>query len=201
MLYWKRSRAGRRQLDRQRETVKASANFGDGNDDIVGQLKSRTHRLCTRQKQLHGVLGCQRWYRPDGFTTHPKPFAAGGKDAQTRASLQKVFGDFSSRGDHVLAVVEHDQQTAFTDHRSQLSRVRQVESKRDRRAHTVGIAERGKLHQTRTVSQVSRLGSGHLNRQPRFAHPSWSHERQEAAINEQQLEVAQLLVASHQWGQ
>ena len=123
LLDGKGTRAGRSQLDGEREPVKTETNIGDGTENLVGKFQSRADRLRTGKKQLHGIICRQRRYRPNMFAAHPEALATRRQNTQTGASTQQVFGDLSGRIDHVLAIVEHDQQVTFTDHGGELSRV------------------------------------------------------------------------------
>ena len=127
----------------------------------------------------------QRRHGPDGLAADSQPLAARGEEAQARAATQQVLGDLGGGGDHVLAVVEHDQQVAIADHLGQPVRVRQVEGGRDRRGHAGGIADGRQLDQARRRSAGARLAAGHLQRQPRLAHPAGADERDEAMVGEQ----------------
>ena len=89
-----------------------------------------------------------------------------------RAAPQQVLGDLGGRRDHVLAVVEHDQQLAVADQLGQPARVGQVERGRDRGADAGGIADGRQLDQAPAERQAGRLGAGHLQREPRLAHPA-----------------------------
>ena len=84
---------------------------------IVGEVQSRAGGRRRGHEQRRRVLGCERGHRPDGLAADPQTLAARRQEAQPRAVAQQVFGHLGGRGDHVLAVVEHDEQLPVADPR------------------------------------------------------------------------------------
>ena len=137
-------------------------------------------------KRRDGVVGRQRRHGPDGLAADAQPLAARGEEPQAGAATQQVLGDLGGRGDHVLAVVEHDQQLAVADHLGQPARVRQVEGRGDRGADAGGIADRRQLDQAPAERSDRRTAArADLQREPGLAHPARAHQRDEALLGEQ----------------
>ena len=101
--------------------------------------------------------------------------------------------------DHVLAVVEHDEQLAVTDHLGQPARVGQVEGGGDRGADPGGIADGGQLDEARrrTVSAAdsARATSRASRVLPTPPGPTSVTKRCSAS---RRVQVAQLVVAADQ---
>ena len=116
--------------------------------------ESATARTCcprASDEQLNGVVGRQRRHGPDGLAADSQPLTARREQPQAWAATQQVLGDLGGRRDHVLAVVEHDQQLTIPDHLGQPARVRQIEGGRDRGGHAGRIADGRQLDEARPV--------------------------------------------------
>ena len=140
---------------------------------VVGELERRAGGLGAGDEQRDGVVGRERRHGPDGLAADAQPLAARGEEPQAGAATQQVLGDLGGRGDHVLAVVEHDQQLAVADQLGQPARVRQVEGGGDRGADAGRIADGRQLDQAPAErSDSADSARADLQREPRLAHPA-----------------------------
>ena len=197
----KRAGARGREFDGERETVEAGADLGDHRAVVVGEFERRARCVSPGDEEGHGVRRPERRYRPDGLTADAKSLAARGEDAQRRAATEQVFGDLGRRGDHVLAVVEHDQELAVADQLGQPARIREREGRGDGLPDSCGIADGGQFHQAAPERHSRGHGARHVEREAGLAHPARTHQRHEPRVGEELLEVAALVVASHQRGE
>ena len=186
-----RSGAGGRELDGERQTVEAGADVGDHRVVVVGEFERRAGGVSPGDEEAHGVVGRERRHRPDGLAADAQSLAARGEDAQRRAATQQVLGDLGGRGDHVLAVVEHDQHAR--GHRS----ARPTGSgpgARGRRRSAPGLrpgSPTGASSTRQPPNARSRgHGAGHLQREAVLPTPPGPTSVTNRCVGEQLLEVA-----------
>ena len=103
------------QLDGQRQPIDPVANLGDGR---VGLLRGHELGLPLPRpldEQAVGVLMSQRLQPPDSLPLNAQRLAAGGHDPDVRARLEQGRRQLGRLIDHVLAVVEHEEQVAVDE--------------------------------------------------------------------------------------
>jgi hypothetical protein len=152
-----------------------------------------------RDEQLHRVVDQQRRHRPDHLAADTQPFSARCEEVQRRTAAQKVLGDLGGRRDHVLAVVEHDQQLPVGENLREPARVGELESARDRRSDAGGVPDRGELDQNAPTRERLRTLSAGIEREPRLADSAGSHQRDEAVLVEETPQITTLAVPSDEW--
>ena len=114
----------RGQLDRQRDAVEPGADLRHGGrvdrcQREPGAVRGRTvDEESDRLKLCQAVEGRQAvrighregGHAIGGFPRNPQRFLAGGQHAQLRARLQQRLHQVGAPGQHMLAVVQHEQQ-------------------------------------------------------------------------------------------
>ena len=185
-----RTHPRRGQFDRERDAVEATTQLRQCRDVVVadGEAVARVSRPI--DEQVHGVgskhaLGCifarhrQRRDRHDPFAGHREPFAARGQDPRIARARHQPQRQMRRGVDHVLAVVEHQQQgtllerldDAIFDRLSRLLLHSQhaPDGLRDHRR----IGDARQFHEPRTVG----IGGQHSRRRPAARAGSCRHLR------------------------
>ena len=169
-----RAQPGRRQLDRQRQTVQAGADLRDRGGILRGQGKARVGGLGARgeerdrlvagnvgQRLVTGGSGSGSGrHREVLLARHAEHGPAGHERLQPRAGAQEV-GDVRRGVDDLLEVVQHQEQVFRPQRGGELLRRRpvgefaQVQGVGDRRDDEVGIADRGEGDEDRAVGEAA----------------------------------------------
>jgi hypothetical protein len=116
----------RGELEREREPVEAMTDArhcarvrlveSEAGRDRAGTLDEEAHGLVAEERLRHlgGVRIGNRERRnaEDHLPRHTQGLAAGGEDRQARSRAKECVGERRARPDHVLAVVEHEQELA-----------------------------------------------------------------------------------------
>ncbi len=114
--------AGRGELDRERDAVEAPADlqhradvaFVDGEVGADGRrpLREETDGVAVEGRLEAGALGCDAEAPDDDepLARHAEALPARREDRDPGAPLRDLAHDVGHRGDHVLAVVEHEEQ-------------------------------------------------------------------------------------------
>jgi len=118
-----RDGAGRGQLDRQRDAVEPPADRGDQRSSrvVCSEMRLRRARPVDKEpnrtvkKQIGVRCGIcrrhiQRWHRVNPFPFHPERLAARCNDLYRGAGSQRRLDHFCGGADHMLAIVQHQQQ-------------------------------------------------------------------------------------------
>ena len=212
----------RGQLDRQRDAVQALADLQDGRGVGRGECKARRGRGCPLDEQPDGfVLGQRLRAEADGadigqgqgrhaeghFAGDPQRFAAGGQDGQLRAGLQQRICQAGAGLDHVLAVVQDQQQLLLSRDIPAAASIAwgPVSSRRPRaRAVTVGhqgrVGQRGQLHQPDAVSELLHQPGRGLQRQAGLAGAARAGQRHQAVGLQQMRDGSDLLLTPNKGG-
>ena len=207
-----RAGARRRQLDGERQPVEPAAQPRDVGGVVLAQLEARAHG--------HGALGEQarrsggadfvdavavrqsEWLeRQHVLPCHPERLAARREHARPVRGGD-LGGDGGSARQHVLAVVEHDQQLPAEHQRGQvrlgvLARHRAPaehggDGERDRRA---GLA-RGEVAPADAVRELARELLRRVRGQRRLAHTAGAGERHHRRVAQQLCQASGLALAS-----
>ena len=156
-----------RQLDRQRQAVKPSADGQHGARVGVRDPKGRAHQLRPLLEQLDRVAAgkqrggrrqaCgrqrKRRHRPAALAFHAEGLAAGGEHDQGWTGGEDALGQPGRGARQVLAVVEHDQHRPFGDVLGDglcdvlPGGVGYAEPGRDRRTDDAGVVDLGRSTQ------------------------------------------------------
>ncbi|MDQ3371319.1 MAG: hypothetical protein M3482_01160, partial [Actinomycetota bacterium] len=117
---------------------------------VVSEIDHRARGPGTRQEEADSLVWHEWRNGPNRFAADAQALTAGGEEPQARAATQETLGHLSCGGDHVLAVVEHEQQVPLADHLGEPVRVRQVEGGGDRRGNAGGITDGRQLNEAPT---------------------------------------------------
>jgi hypothetical protein len=188
---------GRGQLDGQRDAVEPAADLGHR----LARRRVRRERCPSRvgpvREQLHGGgLGGVRVARagererghrvlPPGPDAQRHP--AGDQDDHAGAGLEQADHGIAG-GQHVLEVVQHQQQPALAQghcqQAGQRGRVPFVHAQLpgDGAEHQAGVAQRRQVGEHHPVTEVARHPPGHLDGQPGLAHPAGAGEDQQPRV-------------------
>jgi hypothetical protein len=175
------------ELDCKRETVDAPADLGDGVRVYVAQLEVGADSLGTLDKERDrvtrgdgfpaGILKLRDNERRDGLGALPRymeRFAARRQHLQARCRCEQSR-DRRSSGDHMLEIVEHEQELALAevvlerlvDRAS--GRLLDAETPRDRGYDEVGVGNRCERNKERAGREIPEDVGGDLEGEPRFA--------------------------------
>jgi hypothetical protein len=175
--------SGRRKLDRQRQTVETLAQLLDGQlGRLVGQEIGPALSGALKE-QAPGIVGSEWIQPPHGLAVHRERLATRGQDADLRARVQQRRGQLRTFVDHVLAVVEDDQEVALGQVLTE--RVERFGSTAAPKAeHASGLScDLGRLCSRREVDEpyavepTSELPPSYFDRQPRLANAARSGQR------------------------
>ncbi len=125
-----RGGAGRRQLDCERDAVQAPTDRAYDHRAARVRREAQVHRSRPRHKQLDGggfeqilaILGSlgrqvEREHSIDVLPRRAERLATGGHDAGVRIGVQQRGGHAGRRLDHVLAIVQHEQDALGAERR------------------------------------------------------------------------------------
>ena len=196
-----RTRAGGRQLDRQRQAVEAGADLADRPGEVVGELEASTggRRSGDEQRRSRRRVragGPARWSRRRSAALRGSWPAARSRGQRRRRS---------SATSAAVAITCSQLSSTTSSSRSPITRpaagIGQAEGGGDRAAHRRGVADRRQLDQAGTLAQPLDGDQRDLEREPRLADPARAHERDEAVLAGERGELADLGVAADQRGQ
>ena len=125
LLGGQRRYTGRRQLDRQRDSVQLTANLCDFSGVTVAHCETWRHRVGSLKEQLYRIARecarCGRGFaslrdrqgrdRPYLLTGRPQRFATGGQDAKVITRPQQMICQVRAGADQVFAVVDQKEDT------------------------------------------------------------------------------------------
>src|SRR5262249_10840646 len=204
----------RRELERKREPVEPEADPRDVVRVLVGHLEAVRDSCRPLDEQAHGLealeIGGARMllgvgYRERGDTEDDlardaERFAAGREQRQPRRRAEELGCKRSARREHVLAVVEDEQQLAGGEKADDrvLERLPgerlHVESGRDGRGDG-GRAGGRRPEEDRPVGKGLLDGAGELERKPGLPGAAGAGQRQHATTTEEGLQLAELVTA------
>ena len=207
--------AGSRQLDGQRHPVQALHQPGGNRSRFAVQDEPRislpgpVREQPYRRGHLRVVryAGRQRPQPEPDLAGQPDGFTAGGQDPDVVGGGQHRRAQLRDRGQHVLAVVQDQQQLLAAQHRGQRLGHRQARSGRqaqpgrDHRRHLAGVRYGGQLHQPRPIGETARHQSGHLAGQPGLTHATRSGHSHQAVPRQQRGHLSDVIVAADETGQ
>jgi hypothetical protein len=162
----------RRELDRQRQPVQPLADVRHGLGVAVAQIEVPDREPRPVREHLHR-LGAERAERDHLLALHAERLAARGHDAHVGHRLDHALHEVGRALQHVLAVVQHEQQVAAVEHlgyggRSIRTRVVAPEGGRHGRRHRLVRPQRRQLAPAHLEVQLA----GDLRGKPRLARPA-----------------------------
>jgi hypothetical protein len=190
--------AGGRELQGQRNAIKSPAEYGHGVGVVGTQREPRRRRCRSCDEELDGTGLLQRWNHEDDLAGEPEWLPAGSQDAQLGRGPQQRRRQFGDRLDHVLAVVQQQQQQTLAPQRTGepfdqayrpvppragrrvLPDAQDRHDRLSRRARHVLFArppEPGQLHQPHPIREPVDQLRGRLHREPGLADPAGAGER------------------------
>ena len=146
----------------------------------------------------------QRRDRENELAGHVQAFPAGGQDADPAALPGQHHHHPAGRSQHVLAVIQHDQQLAVRQrphhagHRVRGISFRNAERRGNGRGNERGIGEGGQLDQPRAVTEAIGGKRGRPQRQPGLAAPAGAGQRHHPGGAQAVQDRGELRPASHQ---
>ena len=210
-----RAHARRRQLERERHAVEPDAELGDGAPVALVEGEVGLGRGGPGHEQLHrgdrGEVGQrlvgvarhrQRRHRPHQLGRDAERLPAGGEDLHLRAPLQHQVDQLAGGVDHVLAVVEHQEEAARREHvddrvgERPLRPLLHLERSRNRGGDRALVAHRAELDPAHPVGERRRHGVRQPAGQAGLAHPTGAEQGEDATGREQPLDQLEVLVAA-----
>jgi len=194
------------ELDRQRQAVDAVTDLGHGG--LARQVGLEVGLDRPRPHHEQGArLGCRQWRDPpDPFPVNAERLAAGGQDHDLRAVRHDPVREPSGAGEHVLAVVQDQQQgpgSEVLDHalldREPLS-VLHPERGRHSVAHRPAVRQRRELAQPDAVGEARTQRVGRLDGEPGLADPAHAGQRHQRGVGEQPADLGQRAATADEAG-
>ena len=102
--------ARRRQLDGQRYAVETPADVGHGVAVVVGEREGAVAKPGAVGEQLHTLSRRHGRDTQHDLARQAERFLAGGHHLHAATGLQQQIGQLGAAGEHVLAIVENEQQ-------------------------------------------------------------------------------------------
>ena len=157
-----------------------------------------------RRRRFPSTRNGQRRNEEDSFSFAPQRFAARREDSQSRSGLQKPLKKAGAGADHVLAVV--DDQEELSRREKPAERIGQAlarllahaEHRGDGLRHEGLVAQWGQIDPPGTVVERPVERPRHLQSEARFAGPPGTHQRQQARPFERVRDVDDFALPAHQ---
>ena len=145
----------RRELDPQGQTVQTSADFAHGSGVGGGDTGVGPSQPRAVDEELDRFVGeRQRRHPPGQLAGHPDRRTAGSQNRQPGARAQERVGQYTTRVDQVLTIVQHHQRVPVADeshervHRGAARLVREAERAQHRYRDHLGIGSPARDPQT-----------------------------------------------------
>jgi hypothetical protein len=179
-----RAKTSGSELDRQRDAVEPGAHRVDRVDVV-----DRPWRPLLEQRPGAGAV--EPRHRPRALGADAERFPARRQHLRPRRTCCDLGDDLSGGIDHVLAVVEHEEQVAVADRRDQRRRVPGACTRGDGGSDLLGGLERRQLDDAHLPGDP--LGDG--QRQPRLPAPSGTDDRDDGRLAEELEQRVDLVLA------
>ena len=197
----------RRQLDRQRHPVQPRHQPRHRRPGLpvqretrigpAGPVREQRHRLAPgpHRPLIRAGQGQRRQPVP-GLPGHPQRLPAGRQHPHIIAGRQQPGAQLRRRADHVLAVIQHQQQLLPGQHpRQRLGRrhprlLPHPQRRRHHRRHLRRVPHRRQLRQPHPVREPARHLPGHLTGQPGLARPARPGHRHQPVLLQQPRDLA-----------
>ena len=197
----------RRQLDRQRHPVQPRHHQrhhrpglrvqGEMRVSAAGPVHKQRHRLSLgRISRLIRARQGKRSQPVPGLPGHRQRLPAGRQDLHVIAGQQQPRAQTSGRADHMLAVIQHQQQLLPGQHpRHRISGrlprlLRYPQRRRHHRGHQGRVPHRRQLCQPHPVREPARHLPGHLPGQPGLPRPARPGHRHQPMLLQQGRDLA-----------
>ncbi len=195
----------RRQLDRQRYSVEATADFRDRRSRIVVAREIGCHSTRPIDKQLHGFVGQrQRRHPPGHLTGNPDGLPAGGKQSEAAGSAEQREDQLRNGVEQMLTIVEHDEHLATGDepqqrvHRRAARLVRQAKCAGHRNRHRVWVGDRCQIDPPDTAVVLACDLARDLHRQPGLANPAGPGQGHQPLLGQQLADMGHPRITAHE---
>ena len=195
----------RRQLNRQRHPVQPRHQPRHRRTALLvhreprigppGPVGEQRHRL----RPLGPLIRARHSQRPQPvprLPRHSQRLPAGRQDLQIIGGRQQPPAQLRSPLDHMLAIIQHQQQLQPGQHPGQRLRRRHTrlpphpQRRRHHRRHQHRITDRRQLHQPHPVREPPRHLLSHLTGQPGLPHPARPGHRHQPALTQQARHLA-----------
>jgi hypothetical protein len=201
------------ELDGQGDAVQPRADLtnggrqrSQGRGGEPGPFDEQAHRVRLGDRLDRSALGQvgngESRHQPYHLAGDAQGFSAGGHDSQSRAGAQQRVDQLGARGDHVLAVVQYQEdglgaQVLSEDLGRRLeSLLAQGERSGHRTRHHRGVDQLGQLDEPGPVPMLGTRPRRDLEGQSRLAHSGGAGERDQAAGGELFAQLRDLPVAA-----
>jgi hypothetical protein len=101
---------GRGQLDGEGDAVEAAADVGDGVAVVVGEGEGAVAKPGPVGEQLDALRRCHAWNAKHDLAWNAQGLLTGGDHLHAPTSLQQEVGELGHAGQHVLAVVDEQEE-------------------------------------------------------------------------------------------
>ena len=205
----------RRQLQRERQAVERGHDAGDGGRRPLVQLEPGMHRSGSLGEETDGVERSRvdGIVRRDRHGLHREALLARDlerhatrhEDRETGRTVEQLPHDRCGL-DHLLHVVQHQQQPTITEMRLQrlgrvLSRLAtNLERRGDLGQHHRGVGHGAQVDEERALRESIQHLRGHVDRQPGLAGATRADQRHQASLPEHLLEPRDLIGAADERG-
>ena len=179
---------------------------GDGLRGRRVEVEVRPGRGGPRDEEPRPGLDRQRRHRPQALARDPQAFTAGGEHRHARAVPHDLGHQLRGPVEHVLAVVEHEQQGPAAqvlderlldrEQRTLLHAQRRGDGVPDRAA----VGERRELAQPAAVGEAVALAVGDLDREAGLADPADPGEGHQGRGPQRRPRTGHVVVPAHQLG-
>jgi hypothetical protein len=195
------------ELDRQRQPIKPGT---EPRDRLLGPLGWHEVRLPLSRplhEQAIGVLRSQRLKPPHRLTAYAQRLTTGGEDPERSARTQEIGGQFGTGINHVLAVIQHEQQIAMSQVRPKPIRCAsapasaQAQHPRDLRGDVGRRGRRGEVDQPHPVGTARDVTVGERQRQTRLPDTTRACQCHQPSPAQRLGEPTQFTLSTHQRGQ
>ena len=196
----------RGQLERERDALELRAECAGVVELAVVEAvpASGVGRAFGEQSPRVGVrLAHERAQHDDLLARQPERLAAGHHDAHPVGSLQQPIDGDGERAEHVVGVVEEQQDAAGakTPHDGIHCQFTRAHDGRDRRDHLVGLAEIGEVDHVLLVVEGGRGLAGELDRGTGLPHPGGPDDRDEASVAATLAQACEIVGAPDEAGE
>ena len=214
-FYPERRRARGCKLDGERYAVEAAADGHDGSGVALAQVEMRVggagardeepHRIVAqRGREFRRLLGgkLQRAQAIGAFPVETERLLTGGEDAGARHGAQQRLRFPRRRADHVLAVVEHQQEPTPAQCRGEPLRgpaagaALQAQGRVDGARDQLGIGQGRELRKPDTIGKLLEHRPRGLEPEPRLADTPGADHGHEAVVAQELAQLPQLRLAA-----